>query len=214
MSKKMMLVALAVISAAAFAVPAGASAQEIHINNVTSFAGTGNGGTFTAQEEPVITCEGPSHVTGTVSAGGTTGNLDVDLTGCHVTVFGTTIACKTAGAPVNNTIKQSGVFHAITINEKPGILGTAAATSLSCGSLSTMNVAGSLIGTITSPACGTASKSMTLKASATGSSQEHQVYTGVTYHPTLQTGTGTIKEAALTAEGTVESATAGTLECT
>ena len=224
MSKKMMLLALAVVSAAAFALPAGASAQEIHLTNVTSFSGTFGTGTLTAEGEPVITCgeattANQNHVTGTVNTGGTTGTIELDFTACHVNIeFLGTIPCHTTGAPLNNTIKSSGTFHLITVNaspnEKPAILVTPAATAITCGGLSTVNVAGNVIGTITSPACGVASNSMTIKFSATGPTQAHKAYTGVNYNLTSQTGTGTIKEAGLVSESTTTSSTAGTLDCT
>jgi len=225
MSKKIMLLALAAVSAAAFALPAGASAQEIHLLNVTSFSGTFDTGFLTAQEEPVITCgetiatggttNSPNHVTGTVSAGGTTGNITLDFTACHVEIpiIGT-IPCHSTGATVNNTIASSGTFHLITVNSKPGILVTPVATTVECGSLTPVHVAGNVIGTITSPACGVASNSMTIKFSASGATQEDKTYTGVTYNLTSQTGTGTVKEASEAAESTTTSSTAGTLECT
>jgi len=221
MSKKMMLLALAVVSAAAFALPAGASAQEIHLTNVSSFSGTFDTSTLTAQEEPVVTCgetsptNAPNHVTGTVSAGGTTGNITLDFTACHlgIPIIGT-IPCHTTGAPLNNTIKLSGVFHLITFSAKPAILVTPVAFTIECGNLTPINVAGNVIGTITSPACGVASNNMTIKFSATGATQEDKTYTGVNYNLTFQTGTGMVREAGLALESTTTSPSAGTLECT
>jgi len=221
MSKKIMLLALAMVSAAAFAVPAGASAQEIHWTNVTSFSGTFDTIFLTAQEEPVITCgettpnNNPNHVTGAVTAGGTTGELFFDFTACHMVVLGATVPCHSPAAPVSNTIASSGVVHLITTNENPGILVTPVATKIECsGGLPPINVAGNVIGTITSPACGVASNSMTIKFNATGPTQEHKAYTGVNYNLTSQTGTGTVKEVGLSAESTISSETAGTLDCT
>jgi hypothetical protein len=217
MNKKMMLLAFAVVGAAAFAVPAGASAQEIHLTNVTSFSGTFGTRTFTAQEEPTFTCgeaANQNHVTGTVSAGGTTGELSFDFTACHIVILGATFNCHSTGAPVQNTIASSGTFHLITINEKPGILVTTAATKMECGNGLVINLAGNVIGTITSPACGVASNNMTFKFSASGPTQEHKTYTGVSYNLTSQTGTGTIKEASQVSETTIASPTAGTLDCT
>jgi hypothetical protein len=225
MSKKMMLLALAVVSAAAFVLPAGASAQEIHLTNVTSFSGTFDTGTLTAKEEPTITCgetiatggefDKPNHVTGTVNAGGTTGNITLDFTACHTTIFGITAKCHTEGSPADNTISSSGVFHLITFNSKPAILVTPVHTTVICAGISNTTVTGNVIGTITSPACGVASNSMTIKFEATGPTQTHKSYTGVNYNLTSQTGTsGTIKEAGLANESTTTSATAGTLDCT
>jgi len=217
MSKKIMLLALAMVSAAAFAVPAGASAQEIHWTNVTSFSGTFSTASLTAKEEPVVTCgeaANQNHVTGTVSAGGTTGNITIDFTACHIVVLGITLPCHSTGAAVESTIASSGVFHLITINEKPGILVTTVGTKIECRSTSPINEAGNGIGTITSPACGVASNNMTIKFSASGATQEHKLYTGVSYNLTSQTGTGTVKEASQVLESTTSSETAGTLDCT
>jgi len=217
MSKKMMLVALALVSATAFAVPAGAAAAELHLTNVTSFSGTFSTGTLTAKEEPVVTCgeaANQNHVTGTVNTGGTTGNITLDFTACHIVVLGITLQCKTAGAPLFNTIKSSGSFHLITTNEKPGILVTPEPTTVECENTQPIKVAGNVIGTITSPACGVPNNNMTIKFSASGPTQEHKSYTGASYNLTSQTGTGTIKEAAQVSESTTSSSTAGTLDCT
>jgi hypothetical protein len=214
MSKKTMLLALAAVSAAMFALPAAASAQEAHIEGVTSFSGTFGASSLTASGEPVITCEGPNHVTGTVNAGGTTGNITLDFTACHTTVLGATIKCRTSGSPIDNTIASSGVFHVITTNNKPGVLVTPAPTAIICGGLSTVNVAGNIIGTITSPACGVSSTKLVTKFTSSGAVQEDKSYTGTNYNLTAQTGSGEKKEAGLTAEATLESATAGKVNCT
>jgi hypothetical protein len=219
MNKKMLLLVLATVSAAAFAVPADASAQEIHWTNVTFFSGTSDTFALVAEGEPVVTCGEtspnikPNHVTGTVSAGGTTGEIAFVFTACHIVVLGFTEPCKTTGALVNNTIAFNGTFHLITINSKPAILVTPVAR-VECANITAINVGGNVIGTITSPACGVESKNMTIKFSASGPTQEHKTYTGVNYNLTSQTGTGTIKEASETAEATTESATAGILDCT
>jgi hypothetical protein len=219
MSKKMMLLALAVVSATALALPAGASAIENHLLNVTKFSGTVGAGTLTAAEEPVITCgdaTNVNHVNGTVSAGGTTGTLDMDFTGCHTSVFGFTAACKTEGAPLNNTIKTSGIVHFVVLPKvTSAILVTPEHTTIICAGISNTTVTGNLIGTVLKPACGEASNKMTIKFSATGAVQEHKEYTGVKYNLTAQTGTsGAIKEAGLSSEATTEATTVGTLQCT
>jgi hypothetical protein len=213
MSKKMTLLTLAVASMAMFALPAVASAQEDHVDGITSFSGTGTAGTLTASGEPTITCEGSS-VSGSVSAGGTTGNLTIDLTGCHVNVI-FTIPCHTTGAPLNNTISASGSFHVITVNNKPGVLGTPTNTAIECAGISTVAISGNgIIGTITSPACNVESKKATVAFSATGTTQNHIAYTGVNYDLKAQTSGGSLLTAGLTASGTLESSTAGKVTCT
>jgi hypothetical protein len=217
MNKKMMLLALAVVSAA-FALPAGASAAEVHTTNVTNATATFGATTFTAQEEPVYTCGSvsePNHTNISYSAGGTTATYEVDLTGCHTSVFGFTAKCRTEGSPLDNTIKSSGMFHLITVNSKPGILVTPVHTTIVCAGISNFTTTGNIIGTITSPACGASSNSMTFAFQAEGATQTHKSYTGVNYNLTSQTGTsGTIKEAGLAFTVTETSATAGTLDCT
>ena len=67
MSKKTMLAALAV-GAALFALPGFASGQEIHLEGITTFAGTGSASSLTAEKEPTFTCES-TDIQGTVAAG-------------------------------------------------------------------------------------------------------------------------------------------------
>jgi hypothetical protein len=214
MSKKIMLLALAVTSFAMFALPAAASAQDVHLEGVTSFSGNAGAGSLTAENEPVITCES-GDVEGTVSGGGTTGEISLDFTGCHTTVLGLTAKCHTNLSPLDNTIKSSGVFHLGTIGaSKPGIIVTPVVTTVICAKISNTITGGQIIGTITSPACGTKSASMTTKFAATGAAQEHTEFTGTTYNLTAQTEGGTVKKAGLVSTATVTSATEGTLNCT
>jgi hypothetical protein len=215
MNRKHLLLALALASIAMFAFPAAASAQEIHSEGITSFSGATGAGSFTAEGEPTYTCES-GDLTGTVSAGGTTGTATIDATGCHATVFGFTAKCHTAGSALDNTIRNSGTFHLITTSTgKPGMLVTQETTTIICGGISNTIVHGSVIGTITSPACGVESKSLTLSFSATGNVQNHLEYTGVKYDLTATTGeAGAAKTASITTSGTGTSATAGKLNCT
>jgi hypothetical protein len=222
MSKKMMLLALAALSAAAFALPAGASAAELHLTNVTKFSGTFEGGTLTAENEPVIKCEGLNHVEGTVSAGGTTGTISLDYTKCRALGF---LSCKSGETA--ETIKTGGTFHLITgetvtlaegtVHKSPAILVTPEHTTITCSGIANpITVTGNVIGTITSPKCGGSSNELTISFNSnSGTTQEHKTYTGVSYNLTYQTGTtGTIKEAGLTSVATVKSTTVGTLDCT
>jgi hypothetical protein len=218
MSKKMMLLALAV--AALFALPSAASAQEIHFSGVTSFTGTGGVGTLTATNEPTITCTATS-ATGSFNAGSsTTGEVKLTFTGCTASLLGIKGNCNTTGDAAQ-TITSSGVFHLITTNTgKPGILVTPVTTTILCVGFSRTEVTGNgIIGTVTSPACGASSKTMEVKFESTGSTQNHIEYTGVKYDLSADTenaeGT-TINQvtSGLTGATTLNSATAGTLECT
>jgi hypothetical protein len=215
MSKKIMLFTLVVASVALFALPAAASAQEIHWENVTKFSGTAGAGTLSAEGEPTMTCES-ADIEGTVEAGGTTGTVSVDFTGCHTTVFGITAKCRTTGSALDNTIKTSGTFHFVTTTlGLPDTLLTPVITTMVCAGISNTIIGGNLIGTITSPACGAESKGMTTKFSATGAVQNDLEYTGVKYNLTAKTGEGgAVKAAGLNGTDTVTSATTGKLNCT
>jgi hypothetical protein len=215
MSKKIMLLALAVTSVAMVALPVAASAQEIHLEGITSFSGTAGASSFAPEGEPTITCES-TDLSGTVSAGGTTGELSVDVTGCHTTVFGFTAKCRTTGSPLDNTMKSSAAFHLITLGSgTPGILITPVVTTYVCAGITNMITGGNIIGTITSPACGAENKEMTTNFAATGAVQEHSTYTGTTLNLTAKTGEGgTVKKAGLVSTARVQSATTGKLNCT
>jgi hypothetical protein len=214
MSKKIMLLAIAVTSVAMFALPVAASAQEIHLEGVKSFTGTAGPGTLAAEGEPTITCES-GDIEGTIETGGTTGTISLDFTGCHTTVFGFTAKCRTTGSALDNTIKTSGTAHMVLTPIFPKILVTPATTTIICAGISNTVVHGNVIGTITSPKCGGESKEMTTQFSATGSVQNDMEYTGVNYDLTATTGEGgAAKTAGLTSTSTTKSATIGKLNCT
>jgi len=215
MSKKTILLVLAVISAAFCAVPAMASAQEIHFEPAESFTISGGGGEFRASGEPTITCtkiEG----SGSFNVGSTTtGSVTGDSTGCHTEVFGFTASCKSEGAATAGTIASSGTFHLITISSGvPGVLGTGTTTKVTCAGISTITASGNGIATITSPKCGETSKTLTLSATATGSTQNHLSYTGVNYDTVAQTGSGENKTSAGIGTETNTQSNPGKLNCT
>jgi hypothetical protein len=215
MSQKIMLLALSVASVAMFALPAAASAQEIHLEGVTSFTGTAGAGSLTAEGEPTITCES-GDIEGTVSVGGTTGTISYDFTGCHTAVFGITAKCRTTGSALDNTIKTSGTFHLITTPQKaPATLITLVTTEMICAGISNTVWHGNLIGTVTNPACGAESNEMTTSFSAAGTVQNDMEPTGVKYDLTATTGSGgAAKTMGWTSTTTVKSATKGKLICT
>jgi len=214
MSQKIMLLAVAMASIAMFVLPAAASAQDIHLEGVTSFSGSGLSSSFASQGEPTITCES-SDVEGTVAAGGTTGNISLDFTGCHTTVFGFTAKCRTSGSPIDNTIKSSGVFHLITISSgKPGMLITPVVTTIVCAGISNTVISGNVLGSVTSPACGVSSKTFSTSFTGTGGLQVHTSYTGAIYHLEEVTSGGAGGLAGLTWSSTMFSSSSGVLTCT
>jgi hypothetical protein len=218
MSKKMMLLALAV--AALFALPSAASAQEIHFPGVTSFSGSGPAGALVAANEPKISCTGTT-VSGKFNSGSTTtGEVTLTFAGCTAELLGIKGNCNTTG-DAEKTITSSGVFHLITTSTgKPGILVTPVTTTVLCLGFSRISVTGNgIIGTITSPACGAKSKTMNLAFEQTGGTQKHLEYTGTKYDLLAHTesssgGITSTNTAGLEGTATINSATEGTLECT
>lgn len=216
MSKKMMLLALAVVSAAFFALPAIALAQEIHLEpgNGETFSVSGTGVELRAEGEPTVTCTGTSG-SGSFDVGSsTTGTFTLDFTECHVNVL-FTIPCHSTGAAVNNTIATHGTFHLITTtSSRPDFQWTTAHLLIECSGISNITVTGSLIGTVTSPKCGKSSTTVGLSFTATGTTQDLLEYTGVKYDLQSRTGENAEKTAALVGNATNTTTNAQTLNCT
>jgi hypothetical protein len=213
MSKKMMLLALAV--AAMFAIPSAASAQEIHINGMSSFTISGPGKSLLAETEPKLTCTSTGG-SGSFNAGSTTtGSFTLDFTGCTAEFFGIKGTCSTSGG-ASGTIANTGTFHLITFSSKPAILMTTNPFIMICAGFLKTEVTGSFIGTITSPACAASSKEfgLSFKSSSSPVTQEDELYTGVNYDLRAKTEGASEATAGLVGTSTLKSTTAGLLECT
>ena len=221
-----MLLMLATISAVILALAAVASAQEIHFDTATAFTGTGGGASLRAKGEPTLTFESLDIDNGTISAGGTTGSMTLDFTGCHITVFGLTAKCHTKESALDNTVAVGATFHLITWKNAqgtvfPAILLTVGTFEIITAGSSNLHFEGNVIGTNTSPACGASSNKLTLSFTATANAsgdvtQDHEVYTGSVYDLVARTGGGggSPITAGLTAEATLTANQAGTLTCT
>jgi hypothetical protein len=209
MSKKMMLLALAV--AALFLLPSTTTAQEVHFSGVTTFTGSAPTGLLRASGWPATVCTGTSIVGSFDSGSTTTGQVTMDSTGCKMGGF--EAECNTSGA-ARGTVASSGTFHMITVGNQPGVLVTPVTTTLICGGFFKFNISGNVIGTITSPACGVSSNTMTLAFEAEGATQKYMGYTGVNYDLTSQRETSSPETASVTSAATLESESEGTLECT
>jgi hypothetical protein len=155
MTKKMMLLAFAAVGAALFAMPAVASAnwgvdpinQSFSGTSDLSVSGSPFVGNLSIAGEPKWTCEGPSHLSGAWT-NGTEGSFSLDITNCHIIdIF--TVACKTAGAPVSNTMLVTGKFKNVTIEGgKRGITVTPTPTTINCLFVP-VKIFGTIIGRIT-----------------------------------------------------------------
>jgi hypothetical protein len=214
-SKKITLLALAV-SFAIFILPAMASATEIHFEGPTNFTGEGPAGELRASGEPTFTCEKIDVQNGVINSGGTTGSMDLDLTGCHINLLGFTVKCRTVGSALDNTIKTSATVHLITTEvsqpNAPSFLVTLSTTTIICAG-SELVYHGDIIGTITGPKCGESSTTIKVAFGASGSSQDHTAYTGKTYDLTCTTGASS-STAALVGSVTLTTGAAGNLGCT
>jgi hypothetical protein len=192
MSKKMMVLAFLVVSAALFALPAVAAATTAHLS-ATSIFTVSKGAVETVEFE---TTEGERlQCHGGVSGSGkfettTTGTLNLTFHGCTTsTIFGS-LTCTSAGQASGTIVTTTLPFHLISkVNGSgtPGVLITPGTgehfATFICGGIAERKVTGNgVIGTITSPACGVASTTATLKfEQATTGVQKHNTHTGVTY---------------------------------
>jgi hypothetical protein len=188
MNKKIMLFVLAVLGVTMYALPVTASAQEIHLEPGNGEVFEINGGPceIRSETEATHTCDEVDG-SGKFDVGSsTTGTLNLDLTGCHIAVFGFTSKCHTAGSSLDNTVVLKGTFHLITWNNAagtvfPAILVTLEPSTITAAGVSSLTITGNLIGTITSPKCGESSKSFSVSFTAVGPVQDHMLYTSVKY---------------------------------
>jgi len=214
----MMLLALAV--AAMFALPAAASATEAHVTGITNFVGTGGPASTKAASEPEASVI-ETHITGRFDSGSsTTGTMELDFTEVKAHFLGFTIECHSAGLAAG-TVKATASFHIITTStNKPGILLTPVTTTSICASAFRTEVAGNVIGTITSPECGKPSNELVVSFASAGTTQNDLEYTGIKYdlvgNTENSTGvtSGSPFTTGLNATMTFSSATEGTLSCT
>lgn len=220
----MMLLALSVVTAALFALPPVASATPAHITPIGNFTVTKGASKETATLHTAggekVECH--KGVTGSGSfENSTTGTLNLEFHDCTSSGFTCTSHASEGGTGISGTISTTPLpLHLIMVEKsKPGVLLTPNASGFfahfTCaGGLVVRTVTGNgIIGTITSPGCGVASSTATLKfeESAVTGIQKHTTYTGTPYH--LHSVNGT--KAAETAEGQIHFSTgARTISCT
>jgi hypothetical protein len=222
MTKKMMLLALAVVSAVMFALPAVASAGSplVECGGVACGKFTSHGGTsvLSTTSGTTVTCTtntGSGSFTST-----TTGTIKLTFSGCKESIFST--SCNTSGQASGVVVTTESVFHTtyLTDDKKtPGVLVTPGAnehfSSFECaGGFSNHVVKGNgVMGRLTAPPCGGTSATKSLTLSFEDTAHGAQTYKQIT-------GTGTIYDlndngttASMEAEGTVTLASNPTITC-
>jgi hypothetical protein len=188
MSKKMLL-ALAAVSAALFALPTAASAQSWHLNSVTNFSVTGNGGLLTWTNGNILAC---SATTGAGSFSTTTeGTVSMVFHDCTAPPG---FSCTSPGQPTGRVVFSAKVDGIMLGTNKPGVLVTPVQSAEPTSGMKTlleMSCIGflqkifgkGLIGTISAPACGAASSTATVTfESSSGGHQIDKTYTGNTFN--------------------------------
>lgn len=187
----------------------------------TKVVGAAGASAMVVTGEPTITCESSDAEGTRISS--TTGEGVLLMTGCHTTVFGLTINCTSEGKPKGQIFIQNSVTHLVYLDEnhtKVGALATPPAsgvfTKFVCAGISSIEVKGTgVLGEVTSPKCGISSKTATVVAEATGSTQKYRQIeeTGPIYQLEARTGSGEFKPAGTTWTVKGESVEEGTLTC-
>jgi outer membrane protein W len=183
MNKKIMMLALAAVSAAMFALPAVASAEHVHISAIGEFGVTGGAGTLTRADGNNVTGTG---VTGKGKFTTTTtgGDLTLTFTGAKSSSLG--VHCQTTTTPTGIIHTTELEFHLITVTKNvPGILITSNAghfATFECAG-ATVSVTGpGILGELTKPKCGEKSVEATLSfAHEKTGTQKHTTWTGTKY---------------------------------
>jgi hypothetical protein len=223
MKNKMMLLALAAVSAVMFVLPAVASAGEPQIDPASgkfplTFTSAGGASELRAVGSEPVKCTGNKGTGKYTSA--TTGEIELTFTGC--TAFGG--QCNSSGQAAGVITTGTSVFHNVYLTDAkttPGVLVTPPTggvfASFSCffGFASVSVTGNGVIGHLESPKCGAKQKTATLNFTATGASQTYKqnTLTGTVFNLKSSTNGGAAAEAAEVAEGTVTYAEEATLTC-
>jgi hypothetical protein len=221
MSKKITLLALAAVSAVLFALPAMAMAEvPVHVVPKPEGSKTVDGvgvATLTGGFGSVE-CKANSGKAEFTST--TKGTFEQTFTGCNLGPQ----PCTTAGSPSGTITTQSLPFELLTVEHTPtngtrgaGILVTPNAATgqfatFTCGFLGFTVKGNGLVGTITAPACGGSSTSVTVSfsSSATGVQTHKTVVNTETEYSLENLGS----KASEDAHGTITLGTAATTNCT
>jgi hypothetical protein len=194
MNKKMTLLAISVVSAAAMALPAVASAGTWHLEPAQN--GTVAGGVTEVESSSgaIITCTSVSGTSKFDASSTTTGTISLTLHGCKNKPG---FHCQTAGDPTGTITAPNLPFHLVHLEPnktKPGILLTPNATSgnfaaFECAGIPHTLAGNGVLGELTSPACNAESTAAMFDFAAGAVQQWTQVTTtGTPYGLTLKVG--------------------------
>lgn len=208
------------VAAAILILPASASASGPYFDPPGNWFVT-EGGTFVlaAEGQPTITCTGPNQQAATFNEGSSTaGESSLTLTNCHRTTFGITSECRTTGSASGSIVLKPLPFQTVYTTagtSKPGILLTFPKVTIECKNLVSMELTGSLMGTVTAPECGKSSSKGTLSFTATGVKQNQMQITGTGtfYDLQLRTVSGAWNTAAVTTTTSLLFKEESTLTC-
>ena len=226
MNKKMMLLALAAVSAVLFALPAVASAGTWHAETATggspgSFSGTSVETTeLNATSGTNVKCTSVT-TSGSFDAGSTTtGTVTFTFHGC-TGPFGA--HCTSAGQPTGTIVTTLLPFHLVHLEAdktKPGILITPNAghfATFSCLGISTVVSGNGIAGELTSPACGASSTSATFKfqKASNGHQKWNQITTtGTVYDLSSSVGGGALSTSSQDGNGSITFGQSTKVNCT
>lgn len=208
-----MLLALMSISAAAFALPSAAMAEDVPLHVVpkptTPVPGSGGAATLSVVNGSILTCK---EVTGS-------GTAETSTTGTYHLIFKNDCTARVGSVTAScSEITAHGIGHLVTLPGKvPGMLltptpETGQFAKFTCGGIFSFTIAGNgIIGKITSPACGGSSTTATGTFEGTNGVQAQKKVEGTEteYHLTVNG-----EEAAMSGSGTSTYSASTKLECT
>lgn len=194
MNRKIMLLALAAVSATMFALPTAASATDAHLSAIEDFTISGGAGSLTRTDGQNVSCTGLSG-SGSFETT-TTGTVSLTFSGCKNSLG---LNCTTAPDGVGTITANSLPFHLITLPEeggmpkKGGVLitpnpkephvtpGKTRFAQFACFGVPVTVFGNGIIGTL-DPGCAASATEWELTfESATTGHQTDQKWTGVTY---------------------------------
>jgi hypothetical protein len=218
MNKKIMVLALAVVSAAAFALPSMAMGlAPVHLVGpkypMNGNAFTGGAGSLSTSTGETMSC---ATVTGEVNfESSTTGTLFLRFHGCSGPLG---VTCQTAGEPNGTIVTTVLPFHLVTLPDTtPGILitnnnETKTVAHFECFGVKRTIEGNGIVGSINKScgATGVGSATMTFASPAHGVQALTKVHSTETMYQLTLGG----NKAAENASGTVTLKESGTVECT